>query len=82
MNKEEIKETNADPYLEESAGELKCYEFNIFTINKIRGYIWAKDMTEAEELIKEKKFDEITDNKIIDVEDIDNIENTDSTEWH
>ena len=51
----------------------KCYVFEITTVAKAKGYVWAETREEAEELINQKEYDEIDDiviDEVCDIEDI------------
>lgn len=51
----------------------KCFNFKGYGVVKLKGYLWAKDINEAIELIENKKYDEI-DIEIENIEDINWIE--------
>lgn len=51
----------------------KCFNFEGYAILKLKGYVWAKDIKEAIDLINNKKYDDV-DMKIENIEDITYIE--------
>lgn len=51
----------------------KCFNFEGYAVVKLKGYVWAKDINEAIDLINNKKYDEV-DMKIENIEDISKIE--------
>ena len=51
----------------------KCFNFEGYAVVKLKGYVWAKDIKEAIDLINNKKYDDV-DMEIENIEDISKIE--------
>lgn len=54
--------------------EYKCFSFKAVALTNIEGYVWAKDKGEAYDLIMRRAWEEVTYEKIEEVEDIENLE--------
>lgn len=70
----ETKGLGAGSYPEPNESELKCFNFKAVVSSIIEGYVWARNASEAEDLIYEMQWEEVTDENIEEVEDIESLE--------
>lgn len=62
--------TNAIDYTDYMTNNEKCYTFEAYVISKVKGYVWAKDSVEANELINQQQWTEIEEGKIVEVDEV------------
>ena len=70
----DTREAGAGSYPEPPESKEICFNFVIETIEELKGYVWAKDIAEAHQLILDKKWEEIDDGKTLEVLAINELE--------
>lgn len=70
----ETIEAGAGSYPEPPESEYKCFNFKAVVACEVEGYVWAKDESEAQDLIMSGQWEELTNQTVEQVMDIDGLE--------
>ena len=70
----DTREAGAGSYPEPPESKEICFNFTIEVREELKGYVYAKDIAEAHQLILEQKWEEIDEGKTLEVLAINELE--------